>query len=92
MSWLAPAAALWLLLVPVLVALYMFRPQTERKRVSSLRLWQALPHVERPRARLRRPPLSVLLLLQALLLAAGAFALMQPAFSAPQGHTPPGDD
>ncbi len=83
MSWLSPAAAWWLLLVPALVALYMFRPRARRKPVSSLRLWQALPRVDRPRLSVRRPPLSLLLLLQALLLLAGAIALIQPAFSAP---------
>jgi hypothetical protein len=54
--------------------------------VSSLRLWEKLPQIERPRARLRRPPLSLLLLLQALLLLAGAAALMQPTVSAPAGQ------
>ena len=83
MSWLSPAAAWWLLLVPALVALYMFRPRARRKPVSSLRLWQELPRVDRPRLSVRRPPLSLLLLLQALLLLAGAIALIHPAFSAP---------
>ncbi len=80
-----PAAAWWLLLVPALVALYLLRPRPQRKAVSSLRLWQALPDIERPRARLRRLPRSLLLLLQALLLLAGAVALMQPAFSSSLG-------
>ncbi|MEO8288322.1 MAG: VWA domain-containing protein [Chloroflexota bacterium] len=79
---------LWLLLVPALVILYMFRPKRLRKPVSSLRLWQAMPQMERSRARLRRPPLSLLLILQAIALAAGAFALAQPALTAPAGrHT-----
>jgi Ca-activated chloride channel family protein len=86
MSWLDPGAALWLLLVPALVALYMLRPRAQRRPVSSLRLWQKLPQVERPRARLRRPPLSLLLILQALLLAAGATALARPATEAPAGR------
>lgn len=79
---------LWLLVVPALVVLYMFRPNRLRKPVSSLRLWQALPQMERSRARLRRPPLSLLLILQALALAVGAFALSQPALTAPASrHT-----
>ncbi len=86
MNWLNPGMAWWLLLVPALVALYMFRPRSVRKAVSSLRLWQALPQVDRPKARLRRPPLSLLLLMQALLLLAGALALMQPALAAPAGR------
>lgn len=83
---LAPSAAWWLLLVPALVALYMLRPRSRPTRVPSLRLWEKLPRIERPRARLRPPPLSLLLLLQALLLLAGGFALMQPALSAPVGR------
>ena len=54
--------------------------------VSSLRLWERLPQVDRPRARLRRPPLSLLLILQALLLLAGAFALLQPAAETAEGR------
>lgn len=88
MSWLNPGAAPWLLLIPALVALYMLRPTPTKRAVSSLRLWEKLPQIDRPRARLRRPPLSLLLLLQLLLLGAGAIALLQPAFSAPEGrHT-----
>ncbi|HEY0071218.1 MAG TPA: BatA and WFA domain-containing protein, partial [Chloroflexia bacterium] len=88
MNLLNPSAAWWFLLVPALIALYMLRPRARRKPVSSLRLWRELPQVERPTPRLRRPPLSWLLLLQVLLLAAGAFALMQPALWAPAArHT-----
>lgn len=88
MNLLNPSAAWWLLMVPALIALYMLRPRARRKPVPSLRLWRELPQVERPTPRLRRPPLSWLLLLQALLLAAGAFALMQPALFAPAArHT-----
>src|SRR5438477_6106514 len=76
-----PTAAWWLLLVPALVALYLLRPRPVRRAVSSLRLWRLLPDIERPKARLRRLPRSLLLLLQILLLLAGALALMQPAFS-----------
>lgn len=83
MNLLNPAALWWLLLVPALVALYMLRPQVRRQAVPSLRLWKELPQVERPTPRLRRPPLSLLLLLQALLLLIGAFALMQPALQSP---------
>lgn len=86
MNWLNPGMAWWLLLVPALVALYMFRPRPTRKVIPSLRLWRDLPEVTRPRLRLRKPPLSLLLLLQALLLVAGAFALMQPAMATPQGR------
>ena len=83
MNWLG---LLWLLVVPALILLYMFRPARLRKPVSSLRLWRQLPQMERTRSRLRRPPLSLLLILQALALALGAFALAQPAFTAPAGR------
>jgi hypothetical protein len=86
MSILNPAAAWWLLLIPALILLYIFRPRSVRLNVSSLRLWEKLPQVDRPRARLRRPPLSLLLLLQLLLLIAGIFALLQPAAETPEGR------
>ena len=41
--------------------------------MPSLRLWRALPHVEQSTSELRPPPLTLLLILQALLLAAGAW-------------------
>jgi Ca-activated chloride channel homolog len=85
MSFLNPAAAWWLLLLPALLLLYIFRPRSVRLTVSSLRLWDKLPQVDRPRPRLRRPPLSLLLLLQLLLLGAGAFALLQPASEVEEG-------
>ncbi|HKP51360.1 MAG TPA: VWA domain-containing protein [Chloroflexia bacterium] len=86
MSWLSPGAAWWLLLIPALLALYLFRPRSLRKPVPSLRLWDKLPQVDRPRARLRRPPLSLLLLLQLLLLVAGTVALIRPALETPVGQ------
>ena len=82
LNWLG---ALWLALVPALVLVYMLRPRRKRTPVPSLRLWRVLPRVERSTAQLRRPPLSLLLILQALLLAIGGFALAQPAFTAPAG-------
>jgi hypothetical protein len=86
MTWLEPGAAWWLLLVPALVALYLLRPRPQRMPISSLRLWRNLPQRQNTRTRLRRPPLSLLLLLQAALLAAGAFALLRPALTAPAGR------
>ena len=86
MSWLNPGAAWALLLMPALIALYMLRPRPFRRPVSSLRLWRTVPQVTRSQIRLRRPPLTLLLLLQILLLAAGAFALLRPALTAPAGR------
>jgi Ca-activated chloride channel family protein len=86
MSLLNWAGALWLLLVPLLILIYMLRPKRLRMPVSSLRLWRALPEVERSRARLHRPPLSLLLILQAIALILGAIALAQPALTAPEGR------
>ncbi len=86
MSWLNPLAAWWFLLVPALLILYILRPRPRRKPVPSLRLWQTLPQIERSRAHVRRPPRSILLLLQLLLLVAGVLALLQPALTAPAGR------
>lgn len=83
LTWINPLGLWWLLLVPALILIYMLRAKPQRLTVSSLRLWKNLPDIDRPRARLRRPPLSMLLLLQVLLLAAGAFALTRPALTAP---------
>ena len=83
MSFLNWLGVLWLALVPVLVLVYMFRPKRRPTRVPSLRLWRALPHVERSTSQLRPPPITLLLILQAILLAAGALALAQPALTAP---------
>lgn len=85
MSLLNWMGALWLGLVPALILVYMFRPRRKRTVVPSLRLWRTLPSVERSTSQLRRPPFSLLLILQAILLAAGALALAQPAFTAPAG-------
>jgi len=74
---------LWLLVVPALILLYMFRPQRLRRVVPSLRLWRGVPQMERARTRLRRPPLSLLLVLEILALMVGAVALAQPALTAP---------
>lgn len=86
MSWLDPAAAGWLVLLPALLGLYMLRPRPRRQPVASLRFWRAVPVRERTRARLRRPPRSLLLVLQLALLAVGALALLRPALTAPAGH------
>jgi hypothetical protein len=85
MNLLNPDALWWLLLVPALVALYMLRPQPRPHTVSSLRLWEGLPDPARPQAvrRLRLPPLSLLLLVQALALLLGTLALTRPALHAP---------
>lgn len=83
MTWLNPLGLWWLLLVPALIAVYMLRAKPQRRTVSSLRLWRRLPDIDRPKARIRRPPLSLLLFLQLLLLAAGAIALVRPALTAP---------
>jgi hypothetical protein len=80
LNWLG---VLWLALVPLLVLVYMFRPKRRPTRVPSLRLWQTLPHVERSTSQLRPPPITLLLVLQVILLAAGALALAQPALTAP---------
>ncbi len=83
MNWLNLGALPWLLLIPALITLYIFRPKPQRRVVPSLRLWEALPQVARSTAHIRRPPMSLLMLLQALLLAVGVAALLRPAFASP---------
>ena len=79
MTLLNPSGVWWLLLLPILLLLYLLRTRPVVRRVASLRLWHNLPQVERPRTQLRRPPRSPLLVLQLLLLVAGAVALIRPA-------------
>ncbi|MEZ4335458.1 MAG: BatA domain-containing protein [Sandaracinaceae bacterium] len=79
MDLLSPWSLAWLGLLAPLVALYLLKRRRERKVVGSTILWEAALRdlrAERPWQRLR-PHLS--LLLQALVLIAGAIALARPA-------------
>lgn len=74
-----PGALWFLALIPVIVLLYMVRSHYRRHQVSSIMLWRSVRRDMEARQRLRLPPPSVLMLLQILILAAGAAALARPA-------------
>ncbi len=77
MTFLAPAWLALLLLAGPLLLLHM--RSRRRVRVGSLLLWQGVAATLRPRAALRRPPLTAVLALQLLALALTALLLARPA-------------
>ena len=77
-----PEALLFLLLIPAVVVLYMVRSRYRRRQVSSILLWRSVRRDLEARQRLRMPPLSLLMLLQILAIAAGVAALVKPALPA----------
>jgi Ca-activated chloride channel homolog len=77
-----PGALAFLLLVPAVVLLYMVRSRYRRRKVSSVMLWRSVRRDLEARQRLRWPPLSLLMLLQILAIAAGTAALVKPALPA----------
>jgi hypothetical protein len=79
MTFLAPAAVLALVAIPVIILIHYLRGSRRRMRVPSVELWQGLAPGLTARNRVKRPPLSVLLLLQLLIAAGLAIALMRPA-------------
>ncbi|MFN0071286.1 MAG: vWA domain-containing protein [Chloroflexota bacterium] len=79
MTFLAPAAALALLAIPVIILIHYLRGSRRRLRVPSVELWQGLAPGLTARNRVKRPPLSLLLLLQILIGLGLALALMRPA-------------
>ncbi len=76
MTFLAPAWLLLLALVGVVVALHARRRR--RIAVASVRLWQLIETSAVQRRALRRPPISLALLLQVLIVTGAALALAQP--------------
>ncbi len=86
MNLLAPAGLLGLLLLPIVLAIHLWRIRHRRYEVSSTLLWsQVLRHqpLRRPR---HLPSRYVLLLLQLAALAAGALALSRPSWVAAGAH------
>jgi hypothetical protein len=78
-TFLAPIA-LVALLVPLAIYLVHWLFGTRRRlRVSALFLWTDLPHAPMGRARRRRPPITLLLVLQLLVAALVVLALARPA-------------
>jgi hypothetical protein len=79
MSLLAPLSLLALIGVPLIVLFHMRHTTPPQRYVGSLRFWQAADPRPAEERRLRRPPLSLPLLLQILAVALLAFALARPA-------------
>src|SRR5687768_16162266 len=79
MTFLAPLAALALLAVPLIILIHYLRGSRRRLRVPSVELWQGLAPGLTARNRIKRPPLSILLLLQILIALGLGIALMRPA-------------
>ena len=88
---LAPLAALFALSLPLLVLLHMRRARTRSLPITTLRFWEEAQRHQRQRIALRRPPRSLLLLLQLLIAALIVLALVRPALPVPglPGSTPP---
>lgn len=76
---LAPLGLLAAISLPLIILIYMRRQQPIPRAIPSLRFWNPALGQERDRSRLRRPPLSLLLLLELLIAALLTFALTQPA-------------
>jgi Ca-activated chloride channel family protein len=79
MSLLAPLSLLALIGVPLIVLFHMRHTTPPQRHVASLRFWQAADPRPAEERRLRRPPLTLPLLLQVLAVVLLAFALARPA-------------
>lgn len=90
MSLLAPLSLLALIGVPLIVLFHMRHTTPPQRPVASLRFWQAADPRPAEERRLRRPPLSLPLLLQILAVALLAFALARPATASQIAAIAPG--
>lgn len=81
MSLLLPAGLLALLALPVIVVLHMRHTTPRTRTVPTLRFWLAAQPAPVEEIRWRRPPITLLLVLQLLVAAAVALALAQPVTS-----------
>ena len=90
-SFLAPLAALFALSLPAIIILHMRHSRSQPLPVTTLRFWAEATRHQRQRIALRRPPRSLLLLLQLLAAALIALALLRPALPVPglPGNAPP---
>jgi hypothetical protein len=77
MTWLAPLGLLGLLALPLIILLHLLRERSRRARISSLELWRWLEKEVRG-PRLRRIPLTWILLLHLVTAALLAVAVAQP--------------
>ena len=76
---LAPLGLLALIGIPLVIFFHMRHTTPVEKPVPTLRFWQMVAPAPTDDARLRRPPISLLLLLQLLAVGALGFALARPA-------------
>ncbi|MDQ3412294.1 MAG: VWA domain-containing protein, partial [Chloroflexota bacterium] len=81
MSLLLPFGLLALLAVPLIVVLHMRNTMPRTRTVPTLRFWLAAQPAPVEDVRWRRPPITLLLVLQLLIAAAVALALAQPVTS-----------
>jgi Ca-activated chloride channel family protein len=89
-SLLAPMALAALITVPLIILLHMRHVTPPRRPVPSLRFWEAANPRPAEERRLRRPPLSLPLVLQLAAAALLAFALARPATAAQFAAFAPG--
>ena len=79
MTFLQPLGLSVLLLIPLIVLLHMLRVRRQQLNVSTIHFWAEAMRDTREQPRLQRPPLTLLLLLQLLLVALVAFGLSRPS-------------
>jgi hypothetical protein len=90
MSLLAPIGLAALVAIPIIILFHMRHTTPPRRHVPSLRFWEAANPRPADERRLRRPPLSIPLLLQIAAAALLAFALARPATAARLAALAPG--
>ena len=90
MNLLAPLGMAALIAIPVIILFHMRHTTPTRRPVPSLRFWAAANPRPADARRLRRPPLSLPLLLQIAAAALLAFALARPATAAQLAALAPG--
>ncbi|HEU5432943.1 MAG TPA: VWA domain-containing protein, partial [Thermomicrobiales bacterium] len=81
MSFLVPLGLLALFSLPIIVVLHMRNVTPQPRPIPSLRFWLAAEPRTTEETRLRRPPITLLLILQLLIAAALALALARPVTS-----------
>jgi Ca-activated chloride channel homolog len=83
MSFLQPLALGFLLTLPIIVLLHMLRVRRREFRVSSVYFWLQAMRDTREQPRLRRPPVTLLLILQLLIATLATLALSRPMLFGP---------
>lgn len=78
LQFLLPIGLVALAAIPAVIIFHMRHSTPESRPVPTLRFWLAAQEEQTDRTRFRRPPLTLLLLLHVLIVAAVAFALTRP--------------